>query len=121
MLQLIYKFIFLGLSLFFVGCSSTQPEFNPNDTMTVKTINGEMYTIPKGTTHTREAVTLKVISFYKKIGVSDCHEGDITWEEIKTSEMINSILRNATKEEGIALYKKAASERKIGCASAHQK
>ena len=85
---------------------------NTNDTMVVQTIDGKSYTIPKGTSHTREAVTPKAIKFYKKIGVDNCKDGDITWEEEKTAEAINNILRSGTKEEGIALYRTAASEGK---------
>jgi hypothetical protein len=114
-----YTLSLIAASSLFMGCSTAQPAFDPNDTMVVKSIDGKSYTIPKGTNHTREAVTPKAIEFYKKIGVSDCKEGDITWEEKHTAEAINSILRSGTKEEGIALYKKAASEGKVGCASAH--
>jgi len=116
-----FKFTFLlaATSSLFVGCTGTEPTFNTNDTMVVKSIDGKSYTIPKGTSHTREAVTPKAIKFYQEIGVSNCKEGDITWEEEKTAEAINNILRSGTKEEGIALYRKAASEGKIGCASAH--
>lgn len=116
-----FKYLLLGamFSSFFVGCTSTQPTFDVQDTTVVKTIDGKSYTIPKGTSYTREAVTPKAIKFYKEIGVSNCKEGDITWEEEQTAEAINKIVRSGTKEEGIELYRKAAGEGKIGCASAH--
>jgi hypothetical protein len=107
------------ISSLFVGCTSTQPTLNTNDTMLVKTIDGKSYTIPKGTTHTREAVTPELIKRYTEFGVRNCKNGDITWEEDAFAESINNIMRNGTKEDGIALYRKAASEGKIGCASAH--
>ena len=119
MTKLKYILLLTLTSSLFVGCANTQPTFNTNDTMVVKTIDGKSYTIPKGTSHTREAVTPKAIKFYKEIGVSNCKDGDITWEEEKTAEAINNILRSGTKEDGIALYRKAANEGKIGCASAH--
>ena len=113
------KYTLLLTSVLFVGCTSTQPILNKSDTRVVKTIDGKSYTIPKGTSHTREAVTPKAIQFYKEIGVDNCKNGDITWEEEKTAEAINNILRSGTKEDGIALYRKAATEGKIGCASAN--
>ena len=119
MTKLKYTLLLTLTSSLFVGCTSTEPTFNTNDTMVVKTIDGKSYTIPKGTSHTREAVTPKAIKFYKKIGVSNCKDGDITWEEEAFSESINSIMRNGIKEDGIALYRKAASEGKVGCASAN--
>lgn len=111
------RLLFLGALLVVTGCTGSQPAFDPANTEVVQTINGMYYSVPKGTTHTREAVTPKVINFYQKIGVRHCRVGDITWEEAKTSEQINQILRGGTKEEGIALYKRAAKEGKIGCAS----
>ena len=114
-----YTFLLTLTSSLFVGCTSTGPTFNTNDTMVVKSIDGKSYTIPKGTSHTREAVTPAVIKRYIEFGVRNCKDGDITWEEEKTAEAINNILRSGTKEDGIALYRKAASEGKIGCASAH--
>ena len=119
MIKIKYTLLLTLASLLFIGCTSTQPTLNTNDTMVVQTIDGKSYMIPKGTSHTREAVTPKAIKFYKKIGVDHCKDGDITWEEEKTAEAINNILRSGTKEEGITLYRKAASEGKIGCASAH--
>lgn len=119
MTKLKYTLLLTLTSSLFMGCTNTQPILNTNDTMVVKTIDGKSYTIPKGTSHTREAVTPKAIKFYKEIGVDNCKDGDITWEEEKTAEAINNILRSGTKEDGIALYRKAASEGKIGCASAH--
>ena len=119
MTKLKYTFLLTLTSSLFVGCTSTGPSFNTNDTVVVKTIDGKSYTIPKGTNHTREAVTPKVIKRYTEFGVSNCKDGDITWEEEAFAESINNIMRNGTKEDGIALYRKAASEGKIGCASAH--
>ena len=119
MTKLKSTFLLAATSSLFMGCTGTEPTFNENDTMVVKSIDGKSYTIPKGTSHTREAVTPKAIKFYNKIGVSNCKAGDITWEEEQTAEAINNILRSGTKEEGISLYRKAASEGKIGCASAH--
>lgn len=117
MFKLRYSVILLVIMSLFVGCSHVQPSCNTKDTMQVQTLDGKSFTVPKGTIYTREAVTEKVIQFYHKIGIESCKVGDITWEEAKTSEMINTILRSGTKEDGIALYKKAAREGKIGCAS----
>ncbi|WP_309498076.1 hypothetical protein, partial [Sulfurovum sp.] len=105
MTKLKYTLLLTATATLFVGCTGAEPTLNANDTMIVKDINGKSYTIPKGTSHTREAVTPKAIKFYKKIGVSNCKDGDITWEEEKTAEAINNILRSGTKEEGIALYR----------------
>lgn len=112
-------FLLAVISSLFTGCTGTEPTFNTNDTMVVTGTDGKKYTIPKGTSYTREAVTPQVIKRYTEFGVRYCKEGDITWEEQKTAEAINNILRSGTKEEGITLYRKAASEGKIGCASAH--
>ena len=119
MTKLKYTLLLTLTSTLFIGCTNTEPVLNMNDTMVVKTLDGKSYTIPKGTSHTREAVTPEVINRYTEFGVSNCKDGDITWEEEAFAESINNIMRSGTKENGIALYRKAAIEGKIGCASAH--
>jgi len=112
------KFIMLaGLaSSLFIGCSSNQPSFDPNN-KEIKTVDGKHYSVPYGTSTSSYAVSSKVIKRYQEFGVSDCQDGDITWEDQKTANAINTVMRSGSKEEGIAIYQKAASEGKIGCAS----
>ena len=100
-----------------VGCGIQEPMVKIVKKDVVE-LDGKKYAVPEGTNYTREVVTPKVIKFYQKIGVKECQDGDITWEEEATAEAINKIMRTGTKAEGIALYRKSASEDKIGCASA---
>lgn len=105
-----------GLTLFIVGCTATNNEIKLNNEQTVL-IEDKKYVVPYGATYTKTPVTNKAIDFYKKIGVKECHYGDITWEDKVTAEAINKIMRHGTKEEGIALYIQAAKDGKVGCAS----
>ena len=104
-------------SLLFMGCTSNQPSFDPSN-KEIKTVDGKHYMVPAGASVSSYAVDGKVIKRFQEFGVSDCQEGDITWEDQKIADDINAIMRrNANKSEGIAIYRKAASEGKIGCAS----
>ena len=105
-----------GFALVFVGCTNTQPSPDLSKTV-IKTIGEKHYSIPEGTTSSNYVVDSKVIKRYQEFGVSDCQEGDITWEDQTTADAVNEVMRNGKKEEGMAIYKKAASEGKIGCAS----
>ncbi len=105
-----------GFALVFVGCTNNQPSPDLSKTV-IKTIGEKHYSIPEGTTSSNYAVDSKVIKRYQEFGVSDCQEGDITWEDQTTADAINEVMRNGKKEEGIAIYKKAAGEGRIGCAS----
>jgi PBP1b-binding outer membrane lipoprotein LpoB len=93
------------------GCSSNQPEFDPNHTE-VQTVDGKSYNIPLGASPS-PYVDAKVIKFYQEIGLTNCQEGDITWEEQNAiSEMGDAIAKG---DKGI--YHKLAKEGRIGCAS----
>jgi len=102
-------------AVLFSACSTAQPSVAP-DAKTLKKAGDKYYLVPANTSSPSSAVDDKVIPFYHKIGVAECQKGDITWEELKTADRINAIMRNGSKEEGIALYKKAAKEGKVGCA-----
>ena len=103
-------------SLLFIGCTSNQPSFDPSN-KEIKTVDGKHYMVPAGASASSYAVSSKVIKRYQEFGVSDCQDGDITWEDQKTADAVNAVMRNGNKSEGIAIYQKAASEGKIGCAS----
>jgi len=103
-------------SLLFIGCTSNQPSFDPSN-KEIKTVDGKHYSVPYGTSTSSYAVSSKVIKRFQEFGVSDCQDGDITWEDQKTADAINAVMRNGNKSEGITIYHKAASEGKIGCAS----
>lgn len=94
-----------------LGCSSNQPAFDSGDTV-VEVVNGKSYNIPKGA-HPSPYVDAKVIKFYKEIGLSDCQDGDITWEEEKAKEEMGIAISKGDK----GIYKKLAKENRIGCAS----
>jgi len=83
----------------------------------VKLSDGKQYKVPTNTTYTQKAVTAKAIKFYQSIGAVECKDGDITWEDKVVADKINQIMRTGHKDEGIALYKKAAIEGKVGCSS----
>jgi PBP1b-binding outer membrane lipoprotein LpoB len=97
--------------LLMVGCTTNQPSFDPTDTA-VEVVDGKSYNIPKGA-HTSPYVDAKVIKFYQKIGLTECKEGDITWEEEKAKEEMNIAISKGDK----SVYKKLAKEGRIGCAS----
>ncbi len=102
----------LGLTVFLVlGCSSNQPVFDPSDTV-VQSVKGKSYNIPKGAAPS-PYVDAKVIKFYNEIGLSECKEGDITWEEEKAKEEMGVAISKGDK----GIYKKLAKEHRIGCAS----
>ena len=103
------------LAFIVVGCGTQEPMINIVKKNVVE-LDGKKYAVPEGTNYTRQAVTPKAIKFYQSIGVKDCQNGDITWEEKKTADTINTIMRTGTKDEGVAVYKKAAAEGKVGCA-----
>ena len=103
-------------SLLFIGCTSNQPSFDPSN-KEIKTVDGKHYMVPAGASASSYAVSSKVIKRYQEFGVSDCQDGDITWEDQETADAINAVMRNGNKSEGLAIYRKAASEGKIGCAS----
>ena len=105
-----------GFALVFVGCTNNQPSPDLSKTV-IKTVGEKHYSIPEGTTASNYAVDSKVIKRYQEFGVSDCKEGDVTWEDPQTANAVNEVMRNGKKEEGIAIYKKAGSEGRIGCAS----
>ena len=105
-----------GISLLMVGCmhSSTVSKSNMQ---IVKLDDGKSYKIPVGAVYTKASVTPQAIQFYKVMGVSDCKNGDITWEDPSIAEKINKIMRSGTKQEGISMYVEAAKDGEIGCAS----
>ena len=99
-----------GLALLVIGCSTNEPQVVTLD-------NGKQYSVPTGSSYTKAPVTDKVIQRYTEFGVTECESGDITWEEQKVADAINEVMRNGSKEEGLAIYEKAAKEGTIGCAS----
>ena len=105
-----------GLALLLIGCTNNQPSFDAGN-KEIKMVDGKYYSVPYGASTSRYAVSSKVIKRYQEFGVSDCRDGDITWEDQKTADAINEVMRNGNKSEGLAIYRKSAGEGKIGCAS----
>jgi len=97
--------------LLMVGCTTNQPSFDPTDTA-VEVVDGKSYNIPKGA-HPSPYVDAKVIKFYQKVGLTECKEGDITWEEEKAKEEINVAIGKGDR----SIHKKLAKEGRIGCVS----
>ena len=97
--------------LLMTGCTTNQPSFDPTDTA-VEVVGGKSYNIPKGA-HPSPYVDANVIKFYQKVGLTECKEGDITWEEEKAKEEMNIAIGKGDK----GIYKKLAKEGRIGCAS----
>ena len=106
----------MGISLLMVGCMES-PTISQTNTHIVKLDNGKQYKIPVGAVYTKDAVTPQAINFYKVMGVSNCKNGDITWEDPIIADRINKIMRGGTKQEGITMYVEAAKEGTIGCSS----
>jgi len=106
----------MGISLLLVGCMES-PTVSQTQTHIIKLDNGKEYKIPVGAVYTRDAVTPQAIKFYKVMGVHNCKNGDITWEDPSVADRINKIMRSGTKQEGITMYVEAAKEGTIGCSS----
>ena len=98
-------------SLLLAGCSNTQPSFNPDNTV-VKVANGKSYNIPIGA-DISPYVDEKVIKFYKKVGLTECKDGDTTWEEKKAKDEMSVAISKGDR----TIYEKLAKEGRIGCAS----
>jgi hypothetical protein len=96
---------------FLLGCSSTQPSFDAAN-IAVETVEGKSYNIPVGA-HASPYVDEKVIKFYQKIGLTECKEGDITWEEEKAKDEMAVAISKGDR----SIYKKLADQGRIGCAS----
>ena len=107
-LSIISLFGLTGLLV--MGCSTTQPSFDTNNT-TVQVIKGKSYNIPVGATPS-PYVDDKVIAFYQKIGLTSCKNGDITWEEVNAKDEMNAAIGKGDK----GIYKKLADQGRIGCA-----
>lgn len=107
------KFILpMSLAVFLLsGCINNEPSFDPNDTE-VKIVDGKSYNIPRKA-NPSPYVDAKVIKFYKTIGLNDCKEGDITWEENSAKDDMGVAIANGDKD----IYRKLAEEGRIGCSS----
>ena len=97
--------------LLMVGCTTNQPSFDASDTV-VQVVDGKSYNIPQGA-QPSPYVDAKVIKFYQKIGLTECKEGDITWEEEKAKDEMGVAISKGDK----GIYKKLADQGRIGCAS----
>jgi len=94
-----------------LGCSSTQPSFDSQNRV-VEVVKGKSYMIPVGA-HASPYVDAKVIEFYQTLGLTECKQGNITWEEEKAKEEMGVAISKGDK----GIYKKLAKEHRIGCAS----
>jgi len=106
----------MGISLLLVGCMGS-PTVSKEKMQIVKLEDGKSYKVPVGSVYTKGAVTPQMIQFYKTWGVSNCKNGDITWEDPSIANKINKIMRGGTREEGITMYVEAAEKGQIGCSS----
>ena len=98
-----------GIAVLAVGCSTYEPTVNTTKQI-VTLENGKQYSVPEGSSYTKAPVTDKVIQRYTEFGVEGCQNGDITWEAQNVADSINEVMRTGSKEEGIAIYEKAAKE-----------
>ena len=101
-----------ALTLLMVGCTSTQPTFDPNITE-AKVIDGKTFNIPKGATPSPHIATQKEVEFYKKSGVADCKQGDVLWDAEGAKVRIAKAIASGNPD----IHKELAKEGKIGCAS----
>jgi len=106
----------MGISFLMIGCMQS-PSVDKKSMHTVKLADGHSYSVPVGAIYTKAPVTPQAIQFYTVMGVSDCKNGDITWEAPGVANRINKIMRGGTKQEGITMYVEAAKNEEIGCAS----
>jgi len=105
-----------GMALLAVGCTTNEPTVNTTK-QTVTLENGKQYSVPEGSSYTKAPVTDKAIQRYTELGVKDCQNGDITWEMYSVANSLNEVMREGSKEEGLAIIEKAAKEGTVGCAS----
>jgi hypothetical protein len=112
----VYYMLGMGISLLIVGCMET-PTISTSSMQIVKLEDGKSYKVPVGAVYTKAAVTSQAIQFYKVMGVNNCKNGDITWEDPSIADKINKIMRSGTKQEGITMYVEAAKNSEIGCSS----
>ena len=99
-------------TLLLFGCSTEQPKLDTSDT-TIQNLDGKSYNIPKGA-HISPYVDEKVIQFYRGLGLNECNEGDIIWEDASARDEINLAIGKGDK----GIYKKLADQSRIGCATA---
>ena len=112
-LQYVLGFVSL---MVLAGCMNA-PTVSSSKMQTVKLTNGKSYSVPVGSVYTKAAVTPQAIQFYRVMGVNNCKNGDITWEDPSIANKINKIMRSGTKQEGITMYVEAAKAGMIGCSS----
>ncbi len=93
------------------GCSNKQPAFDPNYTE-VQIVDGKSYNIPSGASPS-PYVDSKVIKFYQELGLTNCKEDDITWEEENAKDEMNAAIGKGDKN----IYYRLVKEGRIGCAS----
>jgi len=93
------------------GCSNNQLAFDPNYTE-VQIVDGKSYNIPSGASPS-PYVDSKVIKFYQELGLTNCKEGDITWEEENAKDEMNAAIGQGDKD----IYYRLVKEERIGCAS----
>ena len=79
---------------------------------TVQVVDGKSYHIPQGATPS-PYVDAKVIAFYQKLGLTECKDGDITWEEEKAKEEMSVAISKGDK----SIYAQLAKDGRIGCAT----
>ncbi len=105
------------MSFVMLGCTGSKSSISPEKTHIVKLENAKQYKIPVSAIYTKAPVTPQAIQFYKVMGVGNCKDGDITWEDPSIANRINKIMRSGTKQEGIEMYVNAAKNKEIGCSS----
>jgi hypothetical protein len=93
------------------GCNNNQLTFDPSH-IEVQKVDGKSYNIPSGATPS-PYVDAKVIKFYQELGLTNCKEGDITWEEESAKDEMNAAIGKGDK----GVYHKLVQEGRIGCAS----
>ena len=107
-----------SLAVMTMGYASTEATIAPT-MKTVKLDNGNQYMVPEGASYTKAPVTHKAVDVYKKLGLTECAYGDITWEYEGVADKVNEMLRDGASADAVlAFNKQAAGMGHIGCASA---
>jgi len=95
-----------------VGCSSSAENVDQNIKKQV-IVDGKKFSIPSGAIPSPHLASTVEVNFFKKSGVSECKEGDITWE----AASVKGEVANAIKNGDASIHKDLVKAGKIGCAS----
>ena len=97
------------IALAVVGCQS---DLDIPARMEAVVVEGKVFNIPQGAIASDHPATPQEIAYFKKSGVSDCQEGDITWEMPEAQQAVGDAIAKGDAK----VHSRLAKEGLIGCA-----